>query len=50
MHSGEKDNYVQSLNSLSKNTSIMIIDDEEDILDLFNDFLQQQGYSVTTLQ
>lgn len=48
MHSGEKDNYVQSLNSLSKNTSIMIIDDEEDILNLFNDFLQQQGYSVTT--
>ena len=26
----------------------MIIDDEEDILNLFNDFLQQQGYSVTT--
>jgi len=25
----------------------MIIDDEEDILNLFNDFLQQQGYSVT---
>ena len=48
IHSGEKDNYVQSLNSLSKNTSIMIIDDEEDILNLFNDFLQQQGYSVTT--
>lgn len=48
MHSGEKDNYVQSLNSLSKNTSIMIIDDEEDILNLFNDFLQRQGYSVTT--
>ena len=47
MHSGEKDNYVQSLNSLSKNTSIMIIDDEEDILNLFNDFLQRQGYSVT---
>ena len=48
MHIGEKDNYVQSLNSLSKNTSIMIIDDEEDILNLFNDFLQRQGYSVTT--
>lgn len=48
IHSGEKDNYVQALNSLSKNTSIMIIDDEEDILNLFNDFLQQQGYSVTT--
>ena len=48
MHIGEKDNYVQSLNSQSKNTSIMIIDDEEDILNLFNDFLQQQGYSVTT--
>lgn len=47
-HSGEKDNYVRSLNSLSKNTSIMIIDDEEDILNLFNDFLQRQGYSVTT--
>ena len=24
----------------------MIIDDEEDILNLFNDFLQRQGYSV----
>src|SRR4026209_717911 len=48
MHSRVKDNYVQSMSSLSKNTSIMIIDDEEDILDLFNDFLQQQGYSVTT--
>lgn len=48
MHMGEKDNYVQSLNSLSKNNSIMIIDDEEDILNLFNDFLQRQGYSVTT--
>ena len=48
MNSGEKDNYVQSLNSISKNTSIMIIDDEEDILNLFNDFLKRQGYSVTT--
>lgn len=48
MHSGENDNHVQSQNSLSKNTSIMIIDDEEDILNLFNDLLQQQGYSVTT--
>ena len=47
MHSRVKDNYVQSMNSISKNTSIMIIDDEEDILNLFNDFLQQQGYSVT---
>lgn len=48
MHGGEKDNYVQSLNSISRNTSIMIIDDEEDILNLFNDFLKRQGYSVTT--
>ena len=32
----------------TKSTFIMIIDDEEDILNLFNDFLQQQGYSVTT--
>ena len=47
MHCRVKDNYVQSMNSISKNTSIMIIDDEEDILNLFNDFLQQQGYSVT---
>ena len=26
----------------------MIIDDEEDILTMFNDFLQRQGYSVAT--
>lgn len=37
---------LQPQEPLSKNTFIMIIDDEEDILGLFNDFLQQQGYSV----
>ena len=45
-HSHPNNNNVESLNSISKNTSIMIIDDEEDILTLFNDFLQRQGYSV----
>lgn len=45
-HSRVNNNNVESLNSISKNTSIMIIDDEEDILNLFNDFLQRQGYSV----
>ena len=45
-HSRVNNNNVESLNSISKNTSIMIIDDEEDILTMFNDFLQRQGYSV----
>ena len=45
-HSRANNNNVESLNSISKNTSIMIIDDEEDILTMFNDFLQRQGYSV----
>jgi DNA-binding NtrC family response regulator len=38
---------LPSAHQISKSTSVMIIDDEEDILNLFHDYLQQHGYSVS---
>jgi DNA-binding NtrC family response regulator len=34
--------------SIESRTQILVIDDEEDILNLFSDFLKKEGYGVTS--
>ena len=46
MRNNLKEDNLPSSHLISKSTSIMIIDDEEDILNLFHDYLQKQGHNV----
>lgn len=40
--------HIGSQSSIDATMTIMIIDDDEDILNLFNDFLQKEGYAVVS--
>ena len=42
------DNSLTSSPSIESRTQILVIDDDEDILNLFSDFLKKEGYGVTS--
>lgn len=42
------DNNLTSSHSIESPTQILVIDDDEDILNLFSDFLKKEGYGVTS--
>ena len=39
---------MTSSHSIESRTQILVIDDDEDILNLFSDFLEKEGYGVTS--
>jgi len=39
---------MTSSSSIESSTQILVIDDDEDILNLFSDFLRKEGYGVTS--
>lgn len=41
-------NNLTSSHSIESATQILVIDDDEDILNLFSDFLKKEGYGVTS--